>query len=68
MRKYADKERMDPLPRLSTIFGQIVEIDDHISHVLIAEMMTGLAIHSTLDSKLPVHEVFTALFLSIEAR
>ena len=62
-----EKELKITLPRLRAIFGRVVGVEDDVSKVLIAAMITGLAIHSTLDSELPVHEVFTKLFQTLES-
>ena len=61
-----EKELRITLPRLRAIFGRVVGAEDHVSKVLIAAMITGLAIHTTLDSELPVHDVFTKLFHTLE--
>ena len=62
-----EKELKITLPRLRAIFGRVVGVEDHVSKVLIAALITGLAIHTTLDSELPVQEVFTKLFQTLES-
>lgn len=54
------------LHRLRAILGRVVGVEDHVSKVLILAVITGLAIHNTLDSELPVYDVFTTLFQTLE--
>ena len=62
-----EKELKITLPRLRVCFGQVAGVEDHVSNVSIAAMITGLAIHSTLDSELPAREVMTKLFQTLES-
>ena len=61
-----EKELKITLPRLRKHFGRAAGVEDHVSNVSIAAMITGLAVHSTLDSKLPAREVMTKLFQKLE--